>query len=137
MVNLFILTGLLLLGTLIFCLTILAVSCLILLLSDKVMRPLAIRSLKRDQKAREFLRCWLTSEQMNSLLEEGSFAVEGSDTGNLYTIQYGRLSVRRNLDGVCFGFYPRDRLCDADIALAQKLMLETNEPWVMSRACRG
>ena len=100
-----------------------------------------------DRKALKLLRMYLTPAQRRSFNKRGWFIVRGSKSRKSYRIRYGsdyvvqlggnkvllglHLLKRWDWVNLLFFAYP-----DADQSLAQKLLLETNEPAAWRMACQ-
>ena len=86
-----------------------------------------------SNKALALLKRWLSPEQRRELEKRGSFDVVGSHTGRRYRIYPGKLNnvriLQDNFEVAALCFAPADAgfLPEADIMLAQKIALETNE----------
>jgi hypothetical protein len=107
-------------------------------------RGAALRALRRlyrsfrhektpDGRAERLLRQWLKREQFAQFMAHGYFDVTGNHSGGQYRIYHcGRVANVRVLDaqgrpeaGLCF--FPVGELPSADVMLAQKIALETDE----------
>jgi len=111
---------------------------------------LAVRQLYRrcrfertpDGRAARLLRQWLRPEQLAQLARHGYFDVVGGRVGTRYRIyNCGRIANVRVLDddgevvaGLCF--HPAGELPSADVMLAQKIALETDERAALAVANR-
>ena len=90
-------------------------------------------SSEASNKALALLKRWLSPEQRRELEKRGSFDVVGSHTGRRYRIYPGKLNnvriLQDNFEVAALCFAPADAgfLPEADIMLAQKIALETNE----------
>jgi hypothetical protein len=90
-------------------------------------------SSEASNKAIALLKRWLSPEQRRELEKRGSFDVVGSHTGRRYRIYPGKLNnvriLQDNFEVAALCFAPADAgfLPEADIMLAQKIALETNE----------
>jgi len=90
-------------------------------------------SSEASNKALALLKRWLSPEQRRELEKRGSFDVVGSHTGRRYRIYPGKLNnvriLQDNFEVAALCFAPADAgfLPEADIMLAQKITLETNE----------
>jgi hypothetical protein len=83
-------------------------------------------------RALRLLNNWLTPEQHTCYKKHGYFDVIGSESGTTYRIRHGKQANVEQLDNagqsVCaWCFVPEDDLVAADVMLAQKIALETNE----------
>ena len=86
----------------------------------------------KEARGRRLLREWLSPDQRAQFDDKDYFEVVGCDSGRRYRI-YNRVTQNvyelddagRPKVGWCF--LPADRLVAADIMLAQKIALETNE----------
>jgi hypothetical protein len=95
-----------------------------------------------DGRAVRLLRQWLRPEQLAQLTRHGHFDVVGSRGGTRYRIyDCGRIANVRVLDddgevvaGLCF--HPIGELPSADVMLAQKIALETDEHAALAVANR-
>ena len=90
-------------------------------------------SSEASNKALALLKRWLSPEQRRELEKHGSFDVVGCHTGRRYRIHPGKLNnvriLQDNVEVAELCFAPTDAgfLPEADIMLAQKIALETNE----------
>jgi hypothetical protein len=90
-------------------------------------------SSEASNKALALLKRWLSPEQLRELEKRGSFDVVGCHTGRRYRIHPGKLNnvriLQDNVEVAALCFAPSDAgfLPEADIMLAQKIALETNE----------
>ena len=90
-------------------------------------------SSEASNKAIALLKRWLSPEQRRELEKRGSFDVVGCHTGRRYRIHPGKLNnvriLQDNVEVAALCFAPTDAgfLPEADIMLAQKIALETNE----------
>ena len=90
-------------------------------------------SSEASNKALALLKRWLSPEQRRELEKRGSFDVVGCHTGRRYRIHPGKLNnvriLQDNVEVAALCFAPTDAgfLPEADIMLAQKIALETNE----------
>src|ERR1700730_6581908 len=90
-------------------------------------------SSEASNKALALLKRWLSPEQCKELEKRGSFDVVGCHTGRCYRIHPGKLNnvriLQDNVEVAALCFAPTDAgfLPEADIMLAQKIALETNE----------
>ena len=90
-------------------------------------------SSEASNKALALLKRWLSPEQRRELEKRGSFDVVGCHTGRRYRIHPGKLNnvriLQDNFEVAALCFAPADAgfLPEADIMLAQKIALETNE----------
>jgi hypothetical protein len=90
-------------------------------------------SSEASNKALALLKRWLSPEQCKELEKRGSFDVVGCHTGRRYRIHPGKLNnvriLQDNVEVAALCFAPTDAgfLPEADIMLAQKIALETNE----------
>ena len=90
-------------------------------------------SSEASNKALALLKRWLSPEQCKELEKRGSFDVVGCHTGRRYRIHPGKLNnvriLQDNVEVAVLCFAPTDAgfLPEADIMLAQKIALETNE----------
>jgi hypothetical protein len=98
-----------------------------------------VRPADREQRASALLKAWLSPEQLAQFERQASFDVTGSKTGKRYRIHVGRMQNVYELDkkgrpirGWCFT--PLLYLPTADIMLAQKIALETDEEATMKVA---
>ena len=85
-----------------------------------------------EARATRLLRRWLSPEQCAQFDAMNFFDVIGCSTGKRYRIHQGRVANVREIDeadnskmGLCFG--PKGYLVAADVMLAQKIALETDE----------
>ena len=94
------------------------------------------RRIHAEGRARDFLREFLTPEQRDDYDEHEHFYVEGS-AGNLYRIDRGNAgnvfyvdrATRRELASICAHPTMSEQwLPNQDVALVQKIALETDEP---------
>jgi hypothetical protein len=95
-----------------------------------------------DQKARALLRQWLSPAQLKQYESTGHFEVVGCDSGKRYRIhRYRQMNVEElNAGGTrvaVWCFEPEGYLPLADMMLAQKIALETNERAALAIANRG
>jgi hypothetical protein len=92
-----------------------------------------------SKRGLELLKANLTPTQLDDFLTYRCFEVVGGSTGRIYRI---RLSGPMNVEevdqrGRCIGrlcFFPEGWLVDGDIALAQKVALESFEPEALAVA---
>ena len=90
-------------------------------------------SSEASNKALALLKRWLSPEQCKELEKRGSFDVVGCHTGRRYRIHPGKSNnvriLQDNVEVAALCFAPTDAgfLPEADIMLAQKIALETNE----------
>ena len=96
---------------------------------------------KAEQRASTLLKEWLTREQCIQYQRLGYFEVRGSHSGKRYRIRPARqmnvdqLDERgRRVDVLCF--LPEKYVPVSDVMLAQKIMLENDEPAALSVAVR-
>jgi hypothetical protein len=96
---------------------------------------------KAEQRASTLLKEWLTREQCIQYQRLGYFEVRGSHSGKRYRIRPARqmnvdqLDERgRRADVLCF--LPEKYVPVSDVMLAQKIMLENDEPAALSVAVR-
>ena len=98
-----------------------------------LLRPPVYGRSEASNKALALLKRWLSPEQRRELEKRGSFDVVGSHTGRRYRIYPGKLNnvriLQDNFEVAALCFAPTDAgfLPEADIMLAQKIALETNE----------
>ena len=97
---------------------------------------------KAEQRASTLLKEWLTREQCIQYQRLGYFEVRGSHSGKRYRIRPARqmnvdqLDERgRRVDVLCF--LPEKYVPVSDVMLAQKIMLENDEPAALGVAVRG
>jgi hypothetical protein len=86
----------------------------------------------REARGLKLLKEWLSPEQLAQYEANGYFDVTGCDSGKRYRIRHGTGTNIYEMDdagqtraGWCF--VPDDSLVAADVVLAQKIALETNE----------
>ena len=90
-------------------------------------------SSEASNTALALLKRWLSPEQRRELEKRGSFDVVGCHTGRRYRINPGKLNnvriLQDNVEVAALCFAPSDAgfLPEADIMLAQKIALKTNE----------
>jgi hypothetical protein len=91
-----------------------------------------------EVRAKRLLREWLTHDQREQFDTQGYFEVTGSQSCRQYRIHYGGTANVQELDiqgkpitGLCF--VPEGQLEPADVMLAQKIALETNEAQTLRR----
>jgi hypothetical protein len=96
---------------------------------------------KAEQRASTLLKEWLTREQCIQYQRLGYFEVTGSHSGKRYRIHPGRqmnvdqLDERgRQVETLCF--LPEKYVPVSDVMLAQKIMLENDEPAALGVAVR-
>ena len=98
---------------------------------------------ERTPEARgcQLLRSWLSPGQLETFDKDGYLDVVGSATGGTYRIYYSGLSNIRKLndagdpvEGLCF--VPAAALPIGDVVLAQKIVLENDEPRALAIANR-
>ena len=94
-----------------------------------------------DARSRQLLRSWLPPGQLETFDKEGYLDVVGSATGRTYRIYYSSVSNIRELndtgvpvEGLCF--VPAAALPIGDVVLAQKIVLENDEPRALAIANR-
>jgi hypothetical protein len=101
------------------------------------------RSEEADKRSVELLKAWLSPDQLERFNQDGKFAVVGSKSRNKYWITDGRqshnvvridLKTNRSAERLCF--VPENASAKGDVMLAQKIMLETNEPHALKIANR-
>jgi hypothetical protein len=92
-----------------------------------------------DRRASTLLKEWLTPEQCVQYERLGVFDVRGSDSGTRYRIRSaGQMNVGqldeegRRVAVLCF--LPEKYVPVSDVMLAQKIVLETDEPAALSVA---
>jgi len=86
----------------------------------------------REARGLKLLKEWLSPEQLAQYEANGYFDVTGCDSGKRYRIRHGTGTNIYEMDnagqtraGWCF--VPDESLVAADVVLAQKIALETNE----------
>ena len=86
----------------------------------------------REARGLKLLKEWLSPEQLAQYEANGYFDVTGCDSGKRYRIRHGTGTNVYEMDdagrtraGWCFA--PEQSLVAADVVLAQKIALETNE----------
>ncbi|TCU69298.1 hypothetical protein EDE08_10846 [Bradyrhizobium sp. R2.2-H] len=94
-----------------------------------------------EARGRQLLRSWLPPGQLETFDKEGYLDVVGSATGRSYRIYYSTVSNIRELndagapvEGGCF--FPAAALPIGDVVLAQKIILEDDEPRALAIANR-
>ena len=85
-----------------------------------------------EARATRLLRRWLSAEQCAQFDAMNFFDVIGCSTGKRYRIHQGRVANVREIDEVgnskmALCFAPKGNLVAADVMLAQKIALETDE----------
>ena len=95
----------------------------------------------REVRGITLLREWLSPMQRAQFDASKSFDVVGCDSGRRYRILYGKVTNVHEIDdagqpvmGWCF--VPSEDLVAADVMLAQKIALETNERATLAVANR-
>ena len=95
----------------------------------------------REARGITLLREWLSPMQRAQFDASKSFDVVGCDSGRRYRILYGKVTNVHEIDdagrpviGWCF--VPSEHLVAADVMLAQKIALETNERATLAVANR-
>jgi hypothetical protein len=95
----------------------------------------------REARGITLLREWLSTVQRAQFDASKSFDVVGCDSGRRYRILYGKVTNVHEIDGAgqpvmdwCFA--PSEDLVAADVMLAQKIALETNERATLAVANR-
>jgi len=89
-----------------------------------------------EQKSLILLGKWMTEQQRKCCRDLGWFLVVGKHTGHVYCVCLGSAHVVRVTGKrFAFGIYLMDHPI-GDMALAQKLIVETNEKFMLRRACR-
>jgi hypothetical protein len=95
----------------------------------------------REARGITLLREWLSPMQRAQFDASKSFEVVGCDSGRRYRILYGKVTNVYEIDdagrpviGWCFA--PSGHLVAADVMLAQKIALETNERATLAVANR-
>ena len=88
-----------------------------------------------ETRSIELLKDWLTAEQRTQFESTGKFSVVGSESGDRYWIEDGSTSFNVvRIDGKTktgtqrYCFVPKTTSAKGDVMLAQKIVLETNEP---------
>jgi hypothetical protein len=96
---------------------------------------------KAEQRASTLLKEWLTREQCIQYQRLGYFEVRGSHSGKRYRIRPARqMNVDQldergcRVDVLCF--LPEKYVPVSDVMLAQKIMLENDEPAALGVAVR-
>jgi len=90
-----------------------------------------------DEKAIILLKKWLSAQQRDYFDKLGWFLVVGEHTGHVYCVCMGSIYVVRVTGKrLAFGLYLMDHP-NGDMALAQKLIVETNEKFMLTHACRA
>jgi hypothetical protein len=120
---------------------ILFVVCALLWNIAVVLYLLEKRGNKAEQRASTLLNEWLTLEQRVQYKRLGYFEVRGSDSGKRYRIRSGRQMNVDQLDQhghrvAVLCFLPEKYVPVSDVMLAQKIMLENDEPAALSVAGR-
>lgn len=89
------------------------------------------------EKSLALLKEWLSPQQLKEFEQTSSFEVTGSATGNPYRIHQGTAFNVTDL-GECkrICFVPKGAESIGDIMLAQKIMLENDEPHALKIANR-
>ena len=102
-----------------------------------------VRNLEANTRSIELLKAWLSPDQLERFNQDGKFSVIGSKTKNKYWITDGRASsnvvridpkTNRSVERLCF--VPESATALGDVMLAQKIMLETDEPQALKIANR-
>jgi hypothetical protein len=88
-----------------------------------------------ETRSIELLKDWLTPEQRTQFESTGKFSVVGSQSGDRYWIEDGstsfnvvRIHPKKKQGTQRYCFVPATASAKGDVMLAQKIMLETNEP---------
>jgi hypothetical protein len=102
-----------------------------------------VRDLAADKRSVELLKAWLSPDQLERFNQDGKFAVVGSKSKNKYWITDGgtshnvvRINPKTNRSAERLCFVPVDASARGDVMLAQKIMLETDEPQALKIANR-
>ena len=95
---------------------------------------------KAEQRASTLLKEWLSPEQCLQYKRWGYFEVRGSHSGMRYRIRCARQTNVEQLDerghaAACLCFLP-ENVPVSDVMLAQKIMLENDEPAALRVAIR-
>ena len=101
---------------------------------------------KAHKKALNLMKEWLTPRQLEQYEDEGCFDVKGSNGGRYRISNAGTTFNVRELRRTVLGkLLPGDKLCfqpagvysQGDVMLAQKIMLERDEPGALKIANRS
>jgi len=126
-----------------FCLALIGLALLgTLLLSALLLVVVRSGSSETSWRALTLLKQWLSPEQRACYERFRYFDVVGSDTGTRYRVHHGTQTNIEELSHtgqrVCkWCFVPEGNLVAADVMLAQKIALETNERGALSVAHRS
>ena len=98
--------------------------------------------IRAEKRASTLLREWLTPEQCVQYERLGYFEVRGSHSGKRYRIRSGRQMNVDQLDergrrAAVLCFIPEKYVPVGDVMLAQKIVLENDEPAALRVAIRG
>ncbi len=102
-----------------------------------------VKDCEADNRSVQLLKAWLSPDQLERFNQDGKFAVIGSKTKNKYWIDDGSRShnvvridpkTNRSVERLCF--IPEKANARGDVMLAQKIMLETDEPQALKIANR-
>jgi hypothetical protein len=96
-----------------------------------------------DKRSVELLKAWLSPEQLERFNRDGKFSVIGSKTKSKYWITDGahshnvvRVDPKTNRGAERLCFIPDGAVARGDVMLAQKIVLETDEPLALKVANR-